>query len=397
MNERGSTILMVTLSMTALLSIVALAVDVGMLYDVRTEAQRTADAAALAGASSLILRPDDEDSARALAIEYGGRNLVYGDSARVLPEDVEVDLDRARVTVTVHRTQDRGSAIPTWFANVFGVGLADVGALAAAEVTPAGSAVCVKPFAVPDVFLDVDGDGVFDPGTDQYEPAENGYGSSWRDPGQPGDDGLGYEKDFGRPIVLKGGGPNGSGGSGGGNGKKGGGSGGGGSTGGSTTYPNTGPSWYYPWDIPQIDGGPATGADRYRWNIANCNPSPVSVGEEYMVENGTMQGPTVQGAEELIGRDPWAVWDDLTNQVVNSDWSPWEGTPRIAVVPVFHPGRPFESGKKPIQFTNFIAVFMESVEGNGNDQVVVGRVLHPRGIGGSETTAPAARFVRLVR
>ena len=89
MNERGSTILLVTLSMTALLSIVALAVDVGMLFDVRTEAQRTADAAALAGAGTFLMKGDlgatDEDIARAEAIDIGERNLVYGDSPRSCP------------------------------------------------------------------------------------------------------------------------------------------------------------------------------------------------------------------------------------------------------------------------------------------------------------------------
>ena len=150
-SERGSTIVLVSLSMTALLSIVALAVDVGMLLDVRTEAQRTADAAALAGAGTFLMKGDldaaDEDIARAEAIDIGGQNLVYGDSAEILPDDVEVDLEAGRVTVTVRRVGDRGNAIPTWFANVFGVGEADVAARATAQVDPAGSATCLKPSA----------------------------------------------------------------------------------------------------------------------------------------------------------------------------------------------------------------------------------------------------------
>jgi hypothetical protein len=389
MNERGSTILMVTLSMTALLSIVALAVDVGMLFDVRTEAQRTADAAALAGAGTFMMKGDldaaDEDVARATAIDIGERNLVYGDSAEILPEDVDVNLEAGRVTVTVRRVGERGNSIPTWFANVFGVGEADVAARATAEIAPAGAATCLKPFAVPDVFLDVDGEGDYDAGTDLYVPGDNGYGSSWRNPGEPGDDGLGYINDFGRPIILKGGGPNGGGN---GNGKGG---------GGSSAYPGTGPSWYYPWAMPPPDGGPANGASRYRWNIANCNPVVVSVEDEYDVEPGAMTGPTVQGVEDLIALDPWATWDDVANQIVNSDYAPaWEASPRIGIVPVFHPGREFDPGRKPIEFTNFIAVFFEGVEGNGNDQVVYGRILYPRGVGGGDAVAPAAQFVHLV-
>jgi hypothetical protein len=389
MNERGSTILMVTLSMTALLSIVALAVDVGMLFDVRTEAQRTADAAALAGAGTFMMKGDldaaDEDVARATAIDIGERNLVYGDSAEILPEDVDVNLEAGRVTVTVRRVGERGNSIPTWFANVFGVGEADVAARATAEIAPAGAATCLKPFAVPDVFLDVDGDREFDPGVDRYDPEQYGYGSSWRDNGQPGSDGKGFEGDFGRPIVLKGGGG------------KGGGNGNGNGNGGSNAYPGTGPSWYYPWAMPQPGGGPANGADRYRWNIANCNPVVVSVEDEYDVEPGAMTGPTVQGVEDLIALDPWATWDDVANQIVNSDYAPaWEASPRIGIVPVFHPGREFDPGRKPIEFTNFIAVFFEGVEGNGNDQVVYGRILYPRGVGGGDAVAPAAQFVHLV-
>lgn len=375
----------VTLSMTALLSIVALAVDVGMLYDVRTEAQRTADAAALAGAGTFVMKSNldaaDEAVARATAIDIGGRNLVYGDPADILPEDVEVDLDRGRVTVTVHRTEDRGSAIPTWFANVFGVGRADVGARATAQVAPAGAATCLKPFTVPDAFLDVDGEGDYDLGFDQYETEDHGYGSSWRNPGQPGDDGKGYIDDFGRPIVLKGGGQNGGGGNG----------------GGSSTYPGTGPSWYYPWAMPQVNGGPANGADRYRWNIGNCNPVVVSVSDEYDVEPGAMTGPTIQGVEDLIAQDPWAQWDDGTNQVTGSAWGDnWQASPRIGIVPVYSPSREFDPGRKPIEFTNFIAIFFEGVEGNGNDQVVYGRILFPRGVGGGQAVAPATQFVHLV-
>ncbi len=398
-DERGSTIVFVTLSMTALLSMVALAVDVGMLYDVRTEAQRTADAAALAGAGTFLMKGNldagDEAEARAEAIDIGGQNLVYGDFAQILPGDVEVDLALGRVTVTVRRLDDRGNAIPTWFANVFGVGQADVAARATAQVDPAGSATCLKPFAIPDRFLDVDNDGVYEPEEgDQYDPEKYGYGSSWRNSGEPGDDGQGFVDDFGRPIVLKGGGPNGT--DGGGNGKGNGNGGGDGGTG-STTYPGTGPSWYYPWAMPQVEGGPANGADRYRWNIANCNPVVVAVGQEHDVEPGAMTGPTVQGVEDLIDLDPWALWDDISNELTGSAWAPaWEGSPRIGVVPVFHPGREFDPGRKPIEFSNFIAVFFEGVEGSGNDQVVFGRVLYPRGVAGGEAVAPAAQFVHLV-
>lgn len=370
-DERGTSVVLIAVSLTALMSMVALAVDVGMLLTARSEAQRAADASAMAGAGSLIAAPTDEDRARDRAIEYGGLNQVQSQDVEVLPEDVLVDLPQQRVTVTVRRVGDRGNPIGTWFARIFGIDAVDVAARAVARVQPAGSAVCVKPFTIFDRFIDVDRDGVFEPGDgDQYDPQVHGYGSSWGD-----GDGSGYVEDFGRPIVLKG--SNGSAYDG--------------------CCPGTGPSWHYPWDIPQVDGGPATGASRYEWNIAECNTSLISVNDEYMVETGTMHGPTVDGVEDLIAKDPGAYWDESTNTIKGSAWDPhWEASPRIGIIPTFHPGRDFEPGKKPIEFTNFMAVFLEDVTGNGNKQVVHGRMLYASGVGGGSAIGNGAKFVQLV-
>ena len=52
--ERGITILLVAVAMIAVLAMAALAIDVVTLYVARAEAQRAADAAALAGASTRL-------------------------------------------------------------------------------------------------------------------------------------------------------------------------------------------------------------------------------------------------------------------------------------------------------------------------------------------------------
>ena len=76
-DERGATIVFVSLAVAALLSIVALAVDVGMLYTARGEAQRAADAAALSGAQAgFIDSPGDEQLARNEAARIGNQNRV---------------------------------------------------------------------------------------------------------------------------------------------------------------------------------------------------------------------------------------------------------------------------------------------------------------------------------
>jgi hypothetical protein len=72
------------------------------------------------------------------------------------------------------------------------------------------------------------------------------------------------------------------------------------------------------------------------------------------------------------------------------------GSPRIGIVPTFDPGRSFRPGRKPLVFTNFIAVFFESVSGKGNDQQVHGRILYATGIAGGSETAPGAKFVQLI-
>src|ERR1041384_664702 len=51
-NERGSAIVMVTVSLMAMLALAALAIDLAALRDARGEAQRSADAIALAGATA---------------------------------------------------------------------------------------------------------------------------------------------------------------------------------------------------------------------------------------------------------------------------------------------------------------------------------------------------------
>jgi hypothetical protein len=374
-DERGSTIVLVALAVTGLLSVVALAVDVGMLFTARGEAQRVADAAALAGAASFIEAPTDAERPRDLAIEYAGRNDVRRVSVMLEPGDVEVDLANYQVTVTVPRTAARGAAVTTWFARVFGIDAVDVIASATAEAAPAGGAICMKPFTIPDAWNDVDKDGRYDDG-EPYDAGVTGYGTDFRN-GVPSDNGIDpkgttYDFDFGRPIALKEGTPDQS----------------------------IVPSWYFPWDVPEASGAPSTGADRYRWNIANCNTSVVMIGEPHMVENGNMTGPTQQGVKDLLKEDPDAWWDASTGTVQGSVYGDtWKASARVVNLPLFDPRDPVEPGKKPVVFNNFASFFLEGMDGND----VIGRFLYASGIGvgttgsgGSADTGAMTLFVRLV-
>ena len=87
-DERGIALFVAAGSMLALTSVCALAIDVGMLLTVRTEAQRVADGAALVGAAALIESPKNDELATLYATKFGSMNSINGTPAVVLPEDV---------------------------------------------------------------------------------------------------------------------------------------------------------------------------------------------------------------------------------------------------------------------------------------------------------------------
>jgi hypothetical protein len=84
------------------------------------------------------------------------------------------------------------------------------------------------------------------------------------------------------------------------------------------------PSFYYPW---AMAGG--TGADWYRENIANCNIDVMGFGQTYTPEPGNMVGPTTQGMDDLIAKDPYATWDEDTNSVKGSNAQAGKASPRL--------------------------------------------------------------------
>jgi uncharacterized membrane protein len=88
--QRGITLFMVAGGLVILLGIAALAIDLASLYVARNEAQRAADAAALAGAkafvdtgfaSGLVTQTVVQNIATQRAIAAGGQNTVGGQPA----------------------------------------------------------------------------------------------------------------------------------------------------------------------------------------------------------------------------------------------------------------------------------------------------------------------------
>jgi hypothetical protein len=170
-DQAGMAFVLMAISMVAVVSAAAIAIDIGLLVTARTESQRTAEAAALAGAGWLLQNPTDSAGAVARAKEYGWLNTVRGDSVLVLDQDVDVILDSSKVRVRVNHVRERGTAINTFFARVFGVRNVNVRTLAAAWAAPVtgfdesrGDTRCLLPIALQDQWNDANGNGVYDIG-----------------------------------------------------------------------------------------------------------------------------------------------------------------------------------------------------------------------------------------
>ncbi len=219
-DERGSVTVLAALSMAALLGLFALSIDLGALFNARSEAQRAADAAALAGASAFL--DYQQEQARRVAtdraVEYAITNEIRNQTIDSEEVSVWVNLDSATVRAAIRR-----NGLEAWFAKLVGIETVDIGAEATAWAGAAGAASCVKPFAVPDLWEertdDTNGNRVWDEGESwDYDPGsgdrydgytgfggganETGYGSDWRD-GRLDDDGRRYDGDYGRQITLK--------------------------------------------------------------------------------------------------------------------------------------------------------------------------------------------------
>lgn len=352
---------MVALSMVALLSAVALAVDVGMLVTARTEAQRVADLSALAGAGILAIDPDAEDAARTEAIDFAALNLVQGDAAVVLPADVVVDLDESTVTVDVRRLQSRGTAVSTFFARVFGVNSVDVSATATAIAEPVGPGSgtnCLLPIMLPDRWAESGTSPSYSyPGiNDSYDPEivnpkpneldDDGIWDTYVPPGEAGV--TGYDDSvIGTQITIH---------------KAGGGGGG------------MNPSWYFPWtpldaDDQLLDGGP--GAATYENRFTVCMTSPYLPGDSVLTEPGAMVGPTNDGFDAIYNLDPEMTWNQNENNGAGCPWRPSTSscdysTDRIRPLPMFDPREAPDNGRKEVTLTNFGSVFIEAPS-PGND------------------------------
>jgi hypothetical protein len=182
-NEKGQVLVFVALAIFALLGLAALGIDVGYMYSVRHELQRSADTGALAGASAFTTGDWNDTSmaldhprgiADARARDFASRDLVV----RTLLDPV------ADVAVTFPQVDEiqvvTSRNAPLFFARVFGIANRLITATAVAQarvIGPTATVTCITPFAIPYPWRDDNTtNGLYDTGEHVYTDCEGGVG-----------------------------------------------------------------------------------------------------------------------------------------------------------------------------------------------------------------------------
>jgi hypothetical protein len=420
-SERGSTIAIMSVMLFAMMAMAALAIDLASLRSARSEAQRAADAIALAGAAAFRDYPWSEgptvDSANVWALNIARQNQVRSDTIDVRSPTATTTtygwgsvrvVETPQVTLNIIpdsqkvRAWVRHAGVQTFFGGLIGKPYGHVQAMATAWASTAGPTVnCLKPFVMPDMWWesdkttqDVDGDDYMDPitlnpGNEQdgeswkFEPTTSGdyyepYDPSVTNPsrpqtgyGSPMRSGQGYEGDVGLPLLLK---P-------------------------QTGAGNTEPApermgnafWILDYD-PALDT-----RDEIKFGCSTAN-----VGDAVPYDNGSRTGPVRQGIDYLIQQDPSATWDQANKRVVGSSYDDWTQSPRVVIVGLISPAYWSATSKntKPdpgSTFTNFARIFLLPVDVTGPPGNVHALFIGPAPGGtGGPTGGPLVKVLQLI-
>ena len=371
-DESGMSYVFIGMGMMAFLSASMLAIDVGMLMTSRNQAQNAADAAALAGATALFFNDYDNRTASGPAVTHAidaaKANDVMGTDVSINAADVEFPVgptgESNRVKATVYRTSSRGNPVATWIARFFGTKNADIVATATAEASPANAMSCVKPFTIPDRWIEKqtpgwDADDSYDAYNNKGQPLVNP--DIYIPANMSGYTGYNMERDKGTLLMIRAG------------------------TGNQIT-----PSFYFSLSI-----GGITGGEEYRWNIANCNTTLMKWGQPLIQEPGNMMGPTVDGVWDLYNKDPGAYWDFSSGTVKGSKYG---HSPRVFPIPLYDPAF-YDAGKREgrtadLKVANWIGFFLENISGNN----IYGRITPIAGLRDKTAgPAPANAFPMAIR
>ena len=355
--------------MVVILGFAVLAIDISLVQLAKNQLQNAADAAALAGAIALAQSDGDQTVATAAAIEIAGLNRAVESTQQpiiITPSDVSFPSGN-RVRVQTHRTVATGDPIRLYFMRVIDASsnkLGDMTASATAEVLPIGGTTCLKPWMFPDRWDDADGDHIYDSRESFTDLNSNGQcdaGEPFTDVNRNGawDAGEFYDHDItgyrapeylGETVTLM-------------------------FDNGSLNNFSPREGWYQTIRFGPVNrGGPdCPGGDCYRDWIPGCEPYMVMIGDTMEVELGAMVGPTNQGLQEIIARDPGAYYDASTGTIAGSAYP---SSPRIIKAAVYDPTVSiYDLGggsAKYLTVKEIVVLFLESRAGNAD---VVGRFM----------------------
>ena len=361
-DDRGMSLVFVGVGFMAFLAATTLAIDVGMFATARSQAQNSADAGALSGALALYFDDYNNRSASGPAVQSAlaaaRSNDVINRQVNVQPGDVTFPTSPSGL----NRASARGNPLQTLMGRFFGVDTANTDAVATAEASPANAMTCVKPFAIPDKWIEKQDTGGYDSLNstfDMYDNQGNALSPKdvYIDAYHDGYTGYNAERDKGMEIMIRAG-----------------------------TGNDINPSMYFSYAMAAVTGG-----DEYRWNIANCNTTMMEWGDLLLMEPGDKMGPTTQGIEDLIALDPSAYWD---NGVVTTK----NPSPRVISIPVYDPVY-YAEGKlngrtADLKVANYLGFFIDRVQGNN----IYGRITPISGlIKGSAGAAPPGAFPKAIR
>ena len=449
--ETGAMIIQMALASIAMLALVGVAVDYGVKLIARTEAQRAADAGALAGAVALAFDDPtdltDSGVAKRSARGYAVANTVFGEAPDVnITNDVKfIECPPPNggpgtlcVQVDVYRNQQRNNALPALFTRMVGVTSQGVKATATAKVLNGDTTDCLRPWAVIDRW-DENNNAVEPVGADFPDPdfcpggancagqAPSTYdkysdGKGQAPPAEPdlyippaadgSDPGTGYRvpDDIGKRFALK-----------------------------IQAGDGITSGWGLALDLPRTDSG-NLGANAYGDNILTCSGIDITINDPAVpcptdanalgtwaekvewggkgcvrVQTGTMQGPTSQNVTDLVAQDSAAKWGTTpegTPGVVDSCCS---ASPRIVPVAIadidqYLAQNPTGSGGV-VRIVNIFGFFIEGM-GDFDDKTgemeikkggkaVIGRLMKFAGSGSGKVTlhnsASYTKIIVLVR
>jgi Flp pilus assembly protein TadG len=332
-SERGAVLVQSAIILLTLLAFSAFVVDYGVQWVARNQAQTAADAGALAGAIALAyddttypptVSPDQvKQSAAAAALCASGSSNCTASSATgnpVWPSEAgassAVDVlfecppgfTGKCVRVNVYRNGESGNVItaaswklPRFVLPLLGAPAQGVKATASARYVAANATNCMRPFALPDKWIDNVNPGTFDhwnsDGTsknpfDLYNPPTRSDFTGYRYPDNVGDLVTLIPQDTNNNTIA-------------------------------------GNGWSLMVDLPDGAGGWLTGNSNTS-TIAHCVGSIVKIGQYLPTENGGT-GQINHYTTDLISQDSSARWDPVAKKVVSS----YPTSPRVIPIAVF--------------------------------------------------------------